>query len=296
MSTLMRKLVFGLIGLLAGLAAWPVAEFILSLQTAFSSYLIFTITLGIIFGAIMGGFFGSIEGITLSIRSRILPGIITGVLVGAVGGAVGFLIGQGVLFLVSDMFFHSNKTMQLYGIPISRTIGWGFLGFFIGTVEGIRARSWAKIKVGMTGGIVGGLLGGIVINYLRILAPSFTFSRLIGFLILGFLIGLFYGLFEKQFSQGVLKLLNGKLKGKEYLLVQKSIHVGTSAKADIQLAGYKNVADSHALLKSRKGEVTIKSIQTEDRVIVNELNVTDHKLKFEDVVQIGAAKFLFFYK
>jgi type III secretion system (T3SS) inner membrane Yop/YscD-like protein len=296
MSTLMRKLVFGIIGLLAGLATWPVAEFILSLQATFPSYLVFTITVGVVFGAIMGGFMGSIEGITLSVKSRIMPGIFTGVLVGAIGGAIGFLIGQGALLLISDQFFHSNKAMQSYGIPISRTIGWGFLGFFIGIVEGVRARSWTKIKVGMAGGIVGGLLGGFAIEYLRLLAPTFTYYRLIGLLILGFLIGLFYGLFEKQFSQGVLKLLNGKLKGKEYLLVQKRIHIGISDKSDIQLAGYKNVAENHALLKSGKGDVIIKSIQSEDRVIINEVNVTEQTLKFEDVVQIGAAKFLFYYK
>jgi len=292
----MRKLVFGIIGLLAGLAAWPAAEFILILQSSFPSYLVFTMILGAIFGAIMGGFFGSVEGITLSIRSRILPGIITGVLVGAVGGAIGFLIGQGVLFLITDMFFHSNKTLQTYGIPISRTIGWGFLGFFIGTVEGIRARSWTKVKVGMTGGIVGGLLGGFVIEYLRMIFPSFPYARLVGLLILGFLIGLFYGIFEKRFSQGVIKLLNGALKGKEYLLVQKTIRIGTSGKADIQLTGYKNVADIHALLKTVKGEVILNTVQTKDRVLINELKTTEQMLKFGDVIQIGAAKFLFFYK
>ena len=295
MSTLMRKLIFGIIGLLAGLAAWPAAEFILTLQAGFPSYLVFTITLGVFFGAIMGGFLGSVEGITLSVRSRILPGIITGIMVGAIGGAVGFLIGQGALFLVNDLFFHSNKAMQSYGIPISRTIGWGFLGFFIGTVEGVRARSWMKIKVGMVGGIAGGLLGGVMIEYLRILYPSFTYTRLIGLLILGFLIGLFYGLFEKRFSQGVLKLLNGQLKGKEYLLIQKTIRVGNSVKADIQLSDYQNVAEIHAVLKSVKGEIFIKNVHAENRVLVNELNISEEKLKFEDVIQIGAAKFLFFY-
>jgi hypothetical protein len=295
MSTLMRKLIFGIIGLLAGLAAWPAAEFILTLQSGFPSYLIFTVTLGVFFGAIMGGFLGSVEGITLSVRSRILPGILTGIMVGAIGGAVGFLIGQGALFLIGDLFFHSNKAMQSYGIPISRTIGWGFLGLFIGTVEGVRARSWMKIKVGMVGGIVGGLLGGLVIEYLRILYPTFTYTRLVGLLILGFLIGLFYGLFEKRFSQGVLKLLNGTLKGKEYLLVQKTIRVGNSVKADIQLTDYQNVADIHAVLQTVKGEIFIKNVHAENRVLVNELNILEEKLKFEDVVQIGAAKFLFFY-
>jgi len=296
MSTLIRKLVFGFIGLLAGLTAWPIAELVLALQASFPSYLFFTITMGAVFGGIMGGFFGSIEGITLSIRSRIIPGMLTGIIVGVIGGIIGFLIGQGILFLVGDIFFHSNKTMQTYGIPISRTVGWGFLGLFIGMVEGVRARSWAKVKVGITGGIIGGLIGGAAISFLRIPVSSVLVSRLTGLLILGTLIGLFYGLFEKRFSQGVLKLLNGRLKGKEYLLVQKTIRVGTSDKSDIQLEGYKNVSELHALLRCSGGEVTIEPLQSGHRVIVNEVNVTTHELKLDDVVQIGAAKFLFFYK
>jgi len=292
----MKKLVFGLIGLLAGLAAWPFSETILVLQPYFSSYFIFIITLGFVFGGLMGGFLGSSEGITLSVKSRILPGIILGMILGALGGAVGFLIGQGALWIVSELILHSNKLLQVYGIPISRAIGWAFLGVFIGSVEGFRTLSWAKIRVGIAGGIIGGVLGGIALEYFRIRFPEELFGRLAGSLILGLLIGVFYGLFEKRFSKGVLKLLNGKLKGKEFLLLQKNIRLGSSKKAEIHLPEYAEVADIHAILKTKKSEMVINNVDTQNRVLVNELNISEHQLKLDDVIQVGSAKFWFFYK
>ena len=296
MSTFLRKLVFGLIGLLGGLAAWPISEVLLAGQSGFPSFLIFTVCLGAVFGAIMGGFLGSSEGITLSIRSKIGPGMITGALVGIVGGIIGFLIGQGVLLFISEIVLHSNKSLRSIGVPISRVASWTFLGMFIGIVEGVRAVSWAKIKVGLLGGIVGGFLGGITLEGLGYLFPDLLLSRLAGLMVLGLLIGIFYGLFEKGMSSGVLRLLNGKLKGKEYLLVQRKIKVGSSDKNDIHLEDYKKVEETHALLSVKKDNVFIKPASGQGRVMVNELKVEEQALKFEDVVQIGSAKFLFFYK
>jgi hypothetical protein len=296
MSTFIRKLVFGFIGLLGGLAAWPLSEVLLIYQSGFPTLLIFTISLGGVFGAMMGAFLGSSEGITLSIRGKIGPGMITGALVGILGGVVGFLIGQGVLLFISELVFHSNRSLRAVGIPVSRVISWTFLGMFIGTVEGIRAFSWSKIKVGVFGGIMGGVLGGITMEALTTFFPGLVFSRLAGLMVFGFLIGICYGLFEKSMSNGVLRLLNGKLKGKEYLLVQRKIKVGQSAEADIQLPGYKDVAEIHAILKVRKDTVQISKSTDRHRILVNEIKVNEHLLKFEDVVQIGSAKFLFFYK
>ena len=86
MSTLMRRLFLCAIGIIAGLAAWPFAETILLFQTAFPSYLVFSIFLGMIFGLIMGGFFGTSDGIIMSAKSTILSGAFLGVLIGIAGG------------------------------------------------------------------------------------------------------------------------------------------------------------------------------------------------------------------
>ena len=86
------------------------------------------------------------------------------------------------------------------------------------------------------------------------------------------------------------------MKGKEFLLLQNSIRIGSSQSAEIYLPDYANVANIHAVLKSSKTDLVINSIDDENQVLVNEVKVTEHQLKLDDVIQIGNAKFWFFYK
>ncbi|MCK4798424.1 MAG: FHA domain-containing protein [Spirochaetes bacterium] len=297
MSTLMKKIFLCIIGVLAALAAWSVVEIVMLFQEHFPSYLLFSIVLGIMFGIFMGGFFGTSEGIILADKSKRIKGIITGVIVGMIGGIIGFLIGQAALFIIGDQLIHSMKRFNTIGFPISRSIGWASLGIFIGIAEGIRAKSLNKIKVGIIGGLIGGALGGLALEYIRlILADSIMIARLIGFLIFGFFIGLFYGLVEKRLSYGILRLLNGKFKGKEFLINQRKIKIGSSKKNDITLSDYEQIADFHAQIRTKKTNVIIKNLTTKVPVTVNDDIINEHKLKIEDVIKIGNAKFLFKYR
>lgn len=295
MSTFLRKLIFGLIGLLAGLAAWPVAEIILFMQALFPSYLIFSVTQGICVGGVMGGFFGSIESITLSKRGSIISSVFMGSIIGIFGGLIGFLLGQGVLTLVVE-YALSNQLFINYGIPISRITGWTCLGLFIGSVEGIRSLSWIKVKVGIVGGLTGGLLGGLSLEFLRLIIPEIMYARLVGLLILGSMIGIFYSLIEHRYSIGVLKLLNGKLRNKEFLIVNKLTKIGSSDHSDIQLNDYTGIADFHAEIHIRENKILITNLDSKSPVIINEYRIKEHLLKYEDIVHIGTAKLLFFYK
>lgn len=294
MSTIVRRLFLCIIGIIAGLAAWPVAEISLMFQESFTTYLVFNIFLGIIFGIIMGGFFGSGDGILTSVKSHIFKGMIHGAIIGIAGGICGFLIGQACLFVVGEMFIHSMKSFNTIGFPISRAIGWAVLGVFVGMGDGIRSRSFDKIKVGIIGGISGGFLGGLALEYLRLLLPNIMFARLVGLIIFGCFIGLFYGFIENKLSFGVLRLLNGKYKGKEFIINQRKMRIGVSKKNDIVLEEYTKIADIHAELKYKKDELIIKTIDTKKPVIVNDDKIKEHHLKFEDVIQIGTAKL--FYK
>ena len=290
MSTLARRLIICCLGVLAGIAAWPVAEVILMYQRIFPSYLIFSIVLGAAFGFILGAFFGSFAGITSSVKPRIGSGAITGALVGLVGGAAGFFIGQGVLFLAGELLFSSYKSFNRIGLPVARAIGWGFLGIFVGMTEGIRAGSLKKIQVGILGGFIGGIPGGFALEYSRLLFPEIIYARLAGFIILGLLIGFFYSLVEKRLAYGVLRVLNGCFKGKEFLIAQKKLKIGKSAKNEISLADYAEVADVHAVLLIKGHDLLLKPADPKFPVHVNEDKITEHPLKYEDVIKIGSAR------
>ena len=264
-------------------------------QAGFPSYLVFSVFLGTIFGVVIGAFFGSGDGIIMSHRRSIVTGVVQGMAIGAVGGAAGFFIGQAVLFLTGEYLIHSMRRFNTVGMPVSRAIGWAVLGLFAGMIDGARSRSWKKVRVGIIGGISGGFLGGLALEYFRIAFPGTVFARLLGLLVFGLFIGFCYGFVEVRLSYGVLTLLNGRFKGREFLINQKKLGIGALQKNDIMLEGYHDISESHALIRVKKDDVYISPVEN-GRVLVNDDPVEEHLLKYEDVIKIGSAKLLYQYK
>ncbi len=294
MTTATSRLIILGLGFLGGIAAWPAAELVLYFQGTFPSYLAFLALLGAVVGALMGAFFGAAEGITSRIKVRIPTGLLLGALVGCIGGAAGALVGQAALWLIGGIFFLSYRDTQWVVLPVSRAIGWAVLGVFVGAGEGVRALSPKKIAVGVIGGFLGGIVGGFALEYSRLLLPGFAFFRLVGLVILGLAIGFFYGLIEQGMSLGVLRILAGELKGKEFLLTEKRIRIGRSPRNEIALPPYEDLADLQADIRVRKGEPVITNLEPRLAMLINEEKVREKKLKLGDVIKIGSARI--FYK
>jgi hypothetical protein len=296
MTALARRLILLAIGLLAGICAWPVAELILFLQSGFPSYLIFSAVLGAVTGALMGAFFGTAEGITSRVKSRIPAGVLLGALVGCVGGGLGLVAGQASLWLIGTLVMKSYANFQRVVLPLSHAIGWAVLGVFVGAGEGVRAGSWKKIGIGILGGLIGGLLGGLILEYGRLALPRLGYSRLFGFAILGLAIGGFYGLIERGMSFGILRVLTGSLKGKEFLLNQRRMRLGRSPRNEIALPSYEDLADRQAEVRIRKGEVVLVNLEPRLPILVNEQKLGERRLKLGDVIRMGSARIFYKYE
>ena len=296
MSTAVRRVIILALGFLGGLCAWPVAEAILTAQGRFPSYLVFLVVLGALSGAIIGAFFGAAEGITSRVRTRIRAGMLLGGAAGCVGGVAGMLVGQAVLWVIGESFLRSSASFRLVVLPVSRAIGWGALGIFIGAGEGARAASPRKIGIGVLGGLAGGLVGGFALEYARVLSPSFTLWRLLGFVILGLSISLLYALVESGMSFGVLRVLTGPLKGKEYLLNQGRMRLGRSRRNEIALTGYDDLAEVQARIRIRRREVVLENLASAPELLVNEKKVQETRLKLGDVIHLGSARLFYRYE
>jgi pSer/pThr/pTyr-binding forkhead associated (FHA) protein len=94
-------------------------------------------------------------------------------------------------------------------------------------------------------------------------------------------------------SYGTLRVLNGALKGKEYLVSQSRLRIGRSSRNEIALPSYGDIADRHALLRVRKGEVSLSGLEPALRVEVNEQRIAERTLKYRDVIRIGSCKLFF---
>ena len=292
MSTLIKRLIIAGIGILAGAAVWPLMELLVAEQGAFPSYRFFTVVSGGVFGAVFGLFFASAEGVIAGSWRRTARGALTGLGIGALGGVLGFLLGQLILFLLVNVSFAAQGRLDTVGIPLARALGWAILGVFVGAAEGVRARSVRKILIGAIGGLLGGFLGGAAIEYAVVVLPTLPALRLAGLVLFGLLVSVFYGIIERQLSYGLLRLLNGRYKGKEFVINQRRMRIGNAPDCDILLAQYRNVAPHHVRARVVRGDVYL-SAEDDTSLIVNDEAVDEHKLKYEDVIKIGNAKLFY---
>ncbi len=293
MSTWIKRLIICSLGLLAGILAWPVMDLFIRYQAVFQSFLVFSLASGAVFGFIFGLVFGTGEGIIAGSNRRIVRGALWGALLGSGGGVLGFLLGQGVLFVLGEHLLQSEEAVRGVGFPLARATGWAVLGLFVGAAEGVRAWSGRKLAVGVAGGLVGGFLGGAAIEYGQVLYPHLPLVQLVGLVLFGLLVSLFYSLVEHQLSLGVLRLLNGRFKGKEFVLNQRRTLIGAADSSDIILSGYRGVANRHAQLLLRNRELYLEPLDEQQPVYVNDDRVTRRMLKYEDVIRIGTAKLFF---
>jgi Mg-chelatase subunit ChlD len=287
MSHVIRRVLYLSMGFLSGIAVWPAMELLLAHQGSFQWYLSFSVASGALFGGVVGAFIGAVDGMVAGATRRAIEGALFGAGVGALGGGIGFVLGQSLLLM-----FGATNAIE---IALFRTAGWAVMGASVAFAEGTRRRSVRRAAVGLLGGFLGGVLGGIAVETIPLFLPV-TYARPIALGFYGCAVTGMYGLFERRITVGVLRLLNGRSKGKEFILNQRTTEVGTRKGADVFLSGYRGVESSHAHLQEVNGELIVFPADEEIVVKRNDERVEANGsglLKYGDVLQFGTAKFLF---
>jgi len=160
MSSSLRIAFYSLVGLSAILALWPILEIIVYFQGNFTYLLLYSLAVGALAGLFLGGAFGSCEGLIQHTKRKLFKGLISGLIIGSLGGAVGILAGQAVSLFIGTNLSSTTQSLSDMAFPLAKALGWALFGVFIGSAEGLRSRSLAKIRNGIIGGVAGGFLGG----------------------------------------------------------------------------------------------------------------------------------------
>jgi hypothetical protein len=291
MSLMIRRLVILAAGLVAGLLAWPLSELLLGVQGAFPSYLLFIVASGAVYGACFGLAFGSVDGITGGVRARKWLGLLLGFGIGLVGGALGAFVGQAIYLAIGQYLLQAQVENQAIGLPLARGLGWSVVGLIVGLGEGLRLRSGKRAAIGALGGFVGGLAGGLLVEYGSLALAAAWWTRLVGGAVLGLLLGLGLALTERSFLLGTLVLVTGPLRGREYPLPPGRTTIGSSVADTISLAPYRGVEERHAVLTGERGGMCLERGRDEVEIRVNEDPVERASLKYDDVIDVGSARF-----
>ncbi len=145
---------------------------------------------------------------------------------------------------------------------MGRTIAWGLVGTAMGLGQGIALRSSRLLLYGLLGGVLGGLLGGMLFDPIDLLLlgpdkPSAHLSRLIGLAVIGVSVGAMIGLVELLARDAWLRMTQGPLTGKEFLMFKDVMTIGSSPRSDIYLFNDTEVVRQHATLRAIGDECEI---------------------------------------
>ncbi|KKL84485.1 hypothetical protein LCGC14_1964230, partial [marine sediment metagenome] len=147
-------------------------------------------------------------------------------------------------------------------------------------------------------GVIGGLLGGLLFDPIDLLLlgadkPSSHWSRLVGIVLVGGSVGAMIGVVELLARDAWLRMVEGPLAGKEFLIFKDTMHLGSSPRSEIYLFNDEDVAAQHGIIRGVGSNYEIENLCREEPLLVNGAPITRTRLRNGDQITIGRTVFVF---
>jgi len=264
---------------------------------------------GLLLFGIVGGFIGlaigATDGIVCRLPRRALIAGAVGLVVGFLGGFVSGIIANIVYAPLSKLAMQQTtgamESLSTFGFLLQlfgRSLAWALAGITMGLGQGIALRSKRLLIYGLIGGVAGGLFGGLLFDPIDMLIlggdkPSAHWSRLIGLAVIGAAVGAMIGIVELLSRDAWLRMMQGPLAGKEFLIFKDLMKIGSSPKSDIYLFNDGEVAGHHATLRAVGDACEIECDDSVAMTLVNSRPIRRSRLRHGDEITIGRTVFLF---
>ena len=255
--------------------------------------------------AMIGLGIGATDGIVCRIPQRAIVGGLVGALVGFVGGLVSGVV-AGIIYTpltaaATAQMAGASATSRSIGFflqMIARMFAWTLAGAAMGLGQGIALRSGRLVSYGFLGGVIGGMLGGLLFDPLDMVVLSSDqvgadSARLIGFAVIGASVGAMIGVVELLTRDAWLRMIEGPLAGKEFLMFRDVMNIGASPKSEIYLFNDAKVAQTHATIRMVGDECEITARDRVHPLLINGAAVRTSRLRHGDRIHIGDTSFLF---
>ncbi|HEY3232027.1 MAG TPA: FHA domain-containing protein, partial [Roseiflexaceae bacterium] len=255
--------------------------------------------------AFVGLAIAAADGFVCRLVRRVLLAGAVGLVAGFIGGFVCTFIAELVYapltMLALKQEGNSVGSLSTLGFVLQvagRGLAWALAGIAMGLGQGLALRSSRLLLYGFLGGIVGGLLGGLLFDPIYFFVsgsstPSAHWSRLIGFMVIGASVGAMIGVVELLARDAWLRMTDGPLAGKEFLIFKDVMAVGASPRSDIYLFNDPAVAARHAVIRAVGDNYEIESVCREQPALVNGRMAERARLRHGDQIGIGRTVFVF---
>lgn len=250
--------------------------------------------------AMVGLFLGGAEGAICRNGPRAVKNAAVGVGVGFLGGLI-LWIPASIVYGIFDVTARSMQPNLIPGemptglaflvLMMGRAAAWGLFAIPAGIGQGLAMREKKVIINGVIGGFLGGLLGGLFFDPISLVLTAAdgqaTYSRAVGFGVIGISVGVFIGLVQGWTKTAWLLMQKGPLAGKQFIIFRDTTTLGSSPKSDVYLFKDDAIEPTHAKIVNRGGRFELEDQSTPDGTYVNGIAVTRRVLQAGDQIVMG---------
>ncbi|MSQ93055.1 MAG: FHA domain-containing protein [Gemmataceae bacterium] len=283
--SLMRLIIWSsLIGGWSAFVSWFLAEVLFHYWIDEDSKV--AITLSIVMATIVAIAIGGGVSLASGLTNPKMPNLVKRLLIGFGGGLIGGIFAS----LLGACVFALFEKVMFLGF-LSRVFGWTLTGLAVGVTEGLFDRDINKIRNGLIGGGLGGLLAGLLFEPVRFVIGSPMSSRAFAFVLLGLFIGFFIGLAQVVLKEAWLTVEAGFRPGRQMILGNDLITMGTSEKASLIFIAYgaKGVEPVHLkITKQPDGRFVLEDNQSRGGTLLNGQPISGPTVLLNgDAIQLG---------
>jgi hypothetical protein len=266
-------------------------------RSSVAGFLLFSVV-----AALVGMTIGGVDGIVCRQPRRAILSALIGGAVGLIGGFVSSILASVIYMpftaLASNWMAGTMAPLGFLMQIIGRTLAWMLAGMAMGLGQGVSLRSKRLLLFGFLGGTLGGLLGGLLFDPIDFVIlgtekPSAHVSRLVGLGVIGAGVGVMIGVVELLARDAWLRMTEGPLAGKEFLLFKDVLRIGADSSSEIYLFGDPQVAPHHATLRTVGDDFEVENHNTRNPLLVNGRPVDRRRLNHGDQIAIGRTSFTF---
>jgi hypothetical protein len=244
------------------------------------------------------GLIGMLIALALSVAEPLIDHNRHGAMVnGAVGAMLGLFGGVIVALFVDRLYAalggSENAELNTGKQLLANAIKYGVVGSFLLIAPGVLMRNFKKLGVGLLGGFIGGVIGGALLAPVANLTGNVVVSRAIAFLAIGGIAGAATGLIENAAKAGWLKVIQGFIAGKQFILYRATTYIGSSPECHIYLFKDPAIGRRHAAVHIVPGGFDLEDLPLGGATFVNGRAVSRVRLRTGDQIQVGSTAFTF---
>jgi hypothetical protein len=172
---------------------------------------------------------------------------------------------------------------------LNRGLAWMVLGLSAGISVGVPSLAIRRILVTGSGGAIGGFVGGFLFDFFQ----GQTEAQIVGLGVLGAAIGLSVSLLEQATKSSWLEIVRGGMAGKQFILYQNQVTLGSSPAANVTLIKDPGIAAFAATIKKFGSTVSISATDRAIPISVDGVTAFEHKLKEGSVIILGSTEIRF---